>query len=40
MFNEADSRTEFDGKHWVHKVDERIDHADLEECMHMLTTFY
>ena len=40
MFNEADLRKEFDSKHWAHKVDERIDHDDLEECINMLTTFY
>ena len=40
QLNDTDLRIEFDSKHWVHKVDERVDHADLEECVHMIVTFY
>ena len=30
MLDEADLRKDFESKHWVHKVDEKIDHAELE----------
>lgn len=40
MPSEAELRKEFESKHWVHKVDERVDHTELEECIHLMGTFY
>ena len=37
---EAKLRTEFETKSWLEKIDSRIDHTELLQCIEMLTNFY
>ena len=38
--DEVELKKDFDKQHWVHKVDDRADHKDLENCIELLVTFY
>ena len=33
-------RENFDNLHWVKKIDERVNHEELVECITMLTEMY
>ena len=37
---EQQLRETFDGLHWLKKIDERVDHMDLQACIQSMTELY